>query len=170
MHKIRFINCLACLMLCLAVARSADAQFEPLSISVLPNRPTTVDEVVIRHDMTYSTGGYRIGGSNVSFSSPDEFIIDIFVIGPDPGDPVTQTITFLNVESNLGTLAAGDYRYTSRIATIPRSAFPDPVDEDIFLDYPPGISTGAFTVIPEPTSLSILLIGGLALTRRRHVT
>ena len=152
------------------LTRSADAQFEPLTITVLPDSPAATDGVIIRHDLTYFTGGYRVGGSDLTFIDPFHVVIDIFISGPNPGEPVTQSITFLDVESNLGALPAGDYQYTSRIATIPRSQFPDPPSEDIFLQFPPGTRVGQFTVVPEPASSALLLFGGWIVTQRRRAS
>lgn len=155
---------------CICVSRPAAAQLnlKPLTITVQPGTPTTADDVVIRHDLTFNTGGYQIGGSDFKFLTPNDIVIDVFVRGPDLGDPVTQAITFLDVESNLGMLPAGDYHYTSRVVTIPRSQFPNPPSEAVFTQFPPGIRTGQFTVVPEPASLTLLAIGGWAFTRRRR--
>ncbi len=141
---------------------------EPVTISVLPGSPTTADDVVIRHDLVFNTGGYSVGGSNFTFLDPFHIQIDVFVRSPNPGDPVTQAFTFLKVDSELGMLAPGDYQYTSRVATIPRGQFPDPPTDAIFSQFPPAIRTGQFTVVPEPASLSLLAIGGWALTRRQR--
>lgn len=140
----------------------------PVKISVLPDSPTTADDVVIRHDLVFNTGGYSIGGSSVTFLEPYHVQIDVFVRSPNPGEPVTQAITFLKLDSDLGMLAPGDYQFTSRLATIPRGQFPDPPTDEIFSQFPPGIRTGQFTVVPEPASLSLLAIGGWALTRRQR--
>lgn len=152
------------------LAHSADGQIDltPVKISVLPDGPTAVDEVLIRHNLVFSTGGYRIGGSSFTFLDPFHVQIDVFVSGPNLGDPVTPVITFLEVDSDLGMLPPGDYQYTSRLVTIPRAQFPDPPTDAIFSQFPPGVRTGQFTVVPEPASLSLLVIGGWALTRRQR--
>lgn len=147
---------------------AAQISLEPVTLSVLPGSPTTADDVVIRHDMVFSTGGYSIGGTSVTFLDPFHIQIDVFVRAPNPGDPVTLAITFLKVDSDLGMLAPGDYQYTSRVATIPRGQFPDPPTDAIFSQYPPAVRTGQFTVVPEPASLSLFAIGGWALTRRQR--
>lgn len=160
-------TCLCCLS---SMTKSVSAQFEPLTITVLPDVPTTTDEVVIRHDLTFFTGGYRVGGSNLAFIDPFHVVIDVFISGPNPGDPVTQAITFLDVESDLGMLPAGDYQYTSRVVTIPNGQFPDQPNEKIFSQFPTSTSTGTFTVVPEPASLTLFAVGGWALTLRRRTS
>ncbi|MFN3166810.1 MAG: protease complex subunit PrcB family protein [Phycisphaeraceae bacterium] len=176
MKNFKSLNCsVLCAMLVavafvasVGLAASAQINLEPVTITVLPDSPTPADSVVIRHDLTFNTGGYRIGGSAVTFVAPDRFVIDVFVQGPDPGDPVTQAITFLQLDSDLGALPAGDYPYTSRLVTIPRSQFPDPPTEAIFQQFPPATRAGTFTVVPEPATLTPFVLGGWALTRRQR--
>jgi hypothetical protein len=73
-----------CLWAVMPAPAGAQPSFAPVTISVQPATPTTSDHVVIRPDLTFNTGG-----SDARFVTPNDIVIDVFVRGPDPRDPVT---------------------------------------------------------------------------------
>ncbi len=128
------------------------------AIEILPH-PLETDSVVLNAELDWSTSGYWVLGSSVTWMSDFEPQIDIDVSAPELWDIVAQVLTSEVHSIDLGPLPRGTYSYTvNAIQTTPSG-------------WPRGYATleGTFTVVPEPTTMTVLALGGLAVLRRRKL-
>ncbi len=126
---------------------------ELLSINVNPSQPTPDDIIIAEIDGTFTSAGFDIQlPLDVSVSGSD-IVLDIFATSPS-GSP-HQELTPFTVRNAYLDLPLGVYDQTVNL-------FVDGVLEDTI--------TGSFTVglIPEPGTLLLLTLGGVALLRRRR--
>ena len=130
-------------------------------IEVLPPSPLETDSVVLNAELLWPSSGYMVLGSSVTFLSDFEPQIDIDVLVPDGG--VLHVLTSEVHSIDLGPLPAGTYSYTVNEIQTPPSGLPlEPYWDQLTLE-------GTFTVVPEPTTMTVLALGGLAVLRRRKL-
>lgn len=117
-------------------------------------------------------GGLTFGVPNYDFENPRkviflEWVSDKFVLQDGTGittDPGGQVLPGPHPAVNLG--GGGWYRYNSLVVIEPNPAF-----ETVTLAFPESANIAEVYIhticVPEPTSLSLLLLAGLPLLRRR---
>ena len=150
---------IVCALLCLglltpALSSSAAATLE---IDVDPATPTTWSEVLVGAWKDFPDTGYELvsfSGSRLGFNiSLDIVVRDLH----EPGMEFAQVITPLGGTENFGLLPAGDYSVSAAMGMIPVGGFyPMPIDSD----------QDSFTVVPEPSMLSVLGVGAFGVLLR----
>ena len=127
-----------------------------VDVRVSPDNPVPDDFVRIDINGTFPSDGFEIQKPpNVNVTGPNEITVDVLATSPTGSPP--QALTPFDVDMGFGTLPLGDYDHIVIL-------YVDNVLEDT--------STGSFTVgfIPDPTSLTLLGLGSVALLRRRTST
>jgi len=153
-----FVACLL-MMVCPSLVFAS-----PILVEVLPSNPGETDTVLLDATLEWPTSGYSVFESSVTFVSDFEFEVDVIVLAPAPGSYNFQVITSEVSRIDLGLLPAGTYVYTINESQSPGHPWGGPIGP-----YSSGGTlSGSFEVIPEPTTLSMLALGGLMVLRRKR--
>jgi len=152
----------------MAFAQPADIE----RIDVIPPAPTNFDVISIDvsgtldiMSQTIADSPWRLQGQNVQ--------IDLLMYWRQVGAPAVIE-PFTDV-TDVGQLPVATYDVTARIfvhLNPDPDPFPDPwTFPDTYQGQPPiDTMAASFTVTPEPATLSLLVLGGLAVIRRRRRT
>jgi hypothetical protein len=142
----------------LVVALPSWAFATPISVGVLPPNPSESDSISLQTTLTWGTSGYSVFDSLTISTGPFDLLIQIFVSSPAPDEIVLQVVTYEDLVSPLGLLPAGTYSYTVNEIDVQRGTG---------FQTLAGSLSGTFSVIPEPSSSVLVLLGlcGLAIGR-----
>ncbi len=151
------------LLILLVVALPGGAFATASSVIVLPPNPAETDSIFLETRLSWGTSGYWVLDTSTTFLSPFEVFTSIFVSSPGPDDLVAAVITDEDHITPLGFLPAGIYSYTVKETDVQR---------ETSIWSLGGSVSGTFTVVPEPSSFALVLLGvsGLAIrlpTKRR---
>jgi hypothetical protein len=140
----------------IAIAVPTGAFATPASVNVFPSNPTVADSISLETTLSWGTSGYWVFDSMTISTGPFERVIQIFVDSPAPDEVVLTIVTSEEHIADLGLLPAGNYSYTVNEFDVQRGTG---------LQMFAGSLSGSFTVVPEPSSLVLVLLGlsGLAL-------
>lgn len=153
--RLKYHGVTAVVFLC-CVANSALAG---LVVDVNPGNPTTSTPVSVSAWKWFSDPGQSLVETNY-FITNNQILIDVIMQDLHaPGTFWTQIVTPDGGIVDLGVLTVGSYEVDATMYMIPWSG-------GLPVFYDSGV--GSFEVVPEPTTLCLVTIGGLALLRRRR--
>ena len=143
----------------LSVAAAADGARAGLVVDVFPANPTTVTPVSVTAWFAFGDSGYEFVEANYSITG-NQILMDVIMQDLHrPGVAYHQVVTIGSGTVDLGVLAEGSYDVDAAMYMIPWAS-----DEPRFFDS----GVGSFDVVPEPGTLCLLVLGGLALVMTRR--
>lgn len=142
-----------------------DGALAGLVVDVSPENPTTATPVSVSAGHWFPSSGYSLLDATYGMTD-NQIRMDVAVIPPPPGSVIFPMVTFVDGTANLGLLAEGSYKVDATMYF-----FDDWWDPDDPSDPGPVVysGTGSFDVVPEPTTLCLFTLCGLALVRRYNV-
>lgn len=167
-NRVGLYRAVAAALLLLGVA-GPSAAIQINQAQVVPPTPTTPFPVLIRSELMYPSSGYSFSQLDITYPSPDQIEVKLLVVAP--GIQIVQPVlVFETIDAPLGVLAEGQYDYTVQLYELPAPGLPGSPPPGPLDGFLVDTRTGQFSVVPEPASLTLLIAGGLTLSRRRRAS